>query len=106
MARQKAFRKTHSDATKVMSKVAPLVGKLDEIVSHPSAGNFPSIAVQKAKEQSKALSAMFNEARACLSSGSPKPLSFELETVAALCRDASETRASCTRLLAALNRLT
>lgn len=105
-ARQRAVRKIHGDATKVVSKISSLVGKLEEIVAHPSAGNLPSIAVQKAKEQSKALSAMFNEARACLSSGSPKPLSFELEAVNVLVRDATDTKANCMKFLAALTRMT
>ena len=105
-ARQRAVRKIHTDATKVISKISSLVGKLEEIVAHPSAVNLPTIAVQRAKDQSKALTAMFIEARNCLSSGSPKPLSFELEAVGVLCREAMETKTSCGKLLATVNRLT
>ena len=85
-------RKVHTDANKVLAKIASPMLQLGEAMKDPNWSHIPTWASKKAKAAREKLSDYDVEAKQKLSESNPAELTFDLQTVQDVAKSAMETK--------------
>jgi hypothetical protein len=94
--------KVKCEAGKVMSKVAPWLTQVEQLLSDPNAAKVPSIMIKKVKESVSQLGRYHNEAKEKLQLRDPLDLTFSIDEVGPVVKEAAGTIKLMTSMLIAV----
>ena len=83
--------KVKCEASKVMSKVAPWLTQVEQLITDPNAAKVPSIMIKKVKESVAQLNMYQNEAKEKLQLKDPLDLTFSIDDVGPVVKEAAGT---------------